>query len=59
MNPDSATTLAGFIKAAAGILGILGVSIAPEHVTAITVAATSVWAVAEVIHGWFTNKKID
>lgn len=56
MDTDKVTTVASFIKAGCAILALVGISISPEHVQAISVAAASVWSVAEIIHGWFTNK---
>jgi len=58
MNPDKVTTIAGFIKAAVGVLGVVGVNISPQSTTTILTAVGSVYALAELIHGWFTNKKV-
>lgn len=58
MNPDKITTIAGFIKAGAAVLGVVGVSVSPQSTQIIIAAVGSIYALGELIHGWFTNKKV-
>jgi len=59
MNSDQITTAASVIKAAAIVLGIIGINVSPESQTIIIEACGGVMAVATLVHGWFTNKKVN
>lgn len=56
MNNDQITTYLGWAKAATLILGLVGVSIAPESVAKIIEGGIALYALLTGIAGHFTNK---
>lgn len=59
MDADKITTITQIIKSGVLVLGMFGVNISPESTTIILTAAGSIYALAGMIQGWFTNKKVD
>jgi protein-S-isoprenylcysteine O-methyltransferase Ste14 len=58
MNEDQITTTTGIVKAAVLILGLFGVHLSPQSTDVIVTAGGAIYAVATLIGGWWTNKKV-
>jgi hypothetical protein len=54
---DWKTTLAGLLKVVAAALGIIGVSLSPEHQEAIITAAVIVYTIISAVQSYFTKDK--
>lgn len=54
---DLKTTILGIVQGVLVVLGVIGVNVSPESTTTILTAIGSIFAVIEIIKGWFTKDK--
>jgi len=57
MSKDLKTTITAIIKAVLIVLGIFGINVSPESSQVIMTAILSIYALIEIIQGWFTKDK--
>ena len=57
MSQSTLDTIKGIIRALAMVVAIFGINISPENVNTIVTAVGSVWAVVELIMGYFSGGK--
>lgn len=58
MDTDKITTITQAIKSVVIILSIVGINIGAESTAVIATAAGSIYALAGMVQGWLTNKRV-